>query len=58
MEDKHFGEDDIFNSEMMPQALKMSLFGVLDGHNGQDVVKFCCNNIPNLITEAFKNYSA
>ena len=57
MEDKHFLEDDIYISENNKDNLKMSMFGVLDGHRGEKVVGFCCNLLPKMIKKQFINYN-
>ena len=49
MEDKHFLEDDIYISENNKDNLRMSMFGILDGHGGEKVVGFCCNILPKMI---------
>mmetsp|Transcript_3709 Transcript_3709/g.3142 ORF Transcript_3709/g.3142 Transcript_3709/m.3142 type:complete len:91 (+) Transcript_3709:101-373(+) len=46
MEDDHFAFDDFFNDG------ETGLFGVLDGHGGKEVPRFCTKSIP----EQFDKY--
>jgi len=50
MEDDHFIVDDFLEDEVA------GIFGVLDGHGGGEVVKFCTQSIPETFIKIYKDY--
>jgi len=51
MEDDHFILDDFLEEETA------GIFGVLDGHGGGEVVKFCTQSIPETFIKLYKDYT-
>lgn len=49
MEDKYFIHDNILNDE------NVSLYGVFDGHGGEEVVDYSIKNIPIYFQSMYKN---
>ena len=51
MEDSHFISEDVLKSDGNKSDLKVSIFCVLDGHGGKEVVTCITNELPSFIID-------